>query len=169
MFYSKLKIWLKEALITLLLLAVALNVISYLRSPLQRGDMLDAIELKLINGDDLHIDRNRSEPLMIHFWATWCPTCTFEADHIESLARRFDVVTIAVKSGNDTKLKRYMNDNGYTFAVANDPEGRLAERFNISAYPTTFIYAPSGSLRFGEVGYTSVAGLYLRMLLAPYL
>ncbi len=166
MIHPKLKAWFKEALVTLVLLAVALNLISYMRSPAKRGDPLPELQLSLLNGSSFNTDINRSRPLLVHFWATWCPTCKLEAGAIELISHHFDVLTIAVKSGSNTELERYMYENGYTFAVVNDHDGALAERFNIAAYPSTLMYDPSGFLRFGEVGYTSTPGLYLRMLMA---
>ncbi|MBN2896458.1 MAG: protein disulfide oxidoreductase [Campylobacterales bacterium] len=169
MLHPKLKIWLKELLIALVILTLALNLISYIRSPLERGTALPKMELRVLDGTPIELHSQRSKPLLLHFWATWCPTCKLEAGHIESLSHHFDVLSVAVKSGSDAELKRYMDANGYTFAVASDPEGAFAAHFNIAAYPTTLIYNPSGSLSFAEVGYSSTLGLHLRMLLASYL
>jgi hypothetical protein len=47
--------------------------------------------------------------------------------------------------------------------VVNDKDGYYAKKFNISGYPTTFIYDKNKNLSFSEVGYTSILGLRLRM------
>jgi thioredoxin-related protein len=51
------------------------------------------------------------------------------------------------------------------FKVLNDYDGSWAKRFNVTVFPTTFIYDSSGELRFSEVGYTTTAGLLARMKL----
>ena len=77
-------------------------------------------------------------------------------------------LTIAVKSGSDYELHKYLNEHGYTFAVVNDKDASLSRNFKIAGYPTTFIYDKNAKLRFSEVGYTSTLGLYLRLLWAEF-
>jgi len=103
------------------------------------------------------------KPLLIHFWATWCPTCKLEASNIEAISKQYNVITIAVNSGSNREIKEYLGENGFTFNVVNDKESIYASKFNIAAYPTTFIYDKNRDLVFSEVGYTSTIGLYLRM------
>lgn len=100
---------------------------------------------------------------MIHFWATWCPTCKLEASNIEAVSKAYDVLTIAVNSGSDAKIKSYMKERDLTFRVINDVDGKWAKQFHVEAYPTTFVYDASGELKFTEVGYTSTAGLLARL------
>ncbi|MEO1954179.1 MAG: redoxin domain-containing protein, partial [Campylobacterales bacterium] len=77
-----------------------------------------------------------------------------------------EVLTIAVNSGSTKDIKDYMKERNLTFRFINDKDAYLAKKFNISAYPTTFIYDKDKKLVFSEVGYTSTLGLYIRMLLA---
>ena len=153
-----------ETLKTLLILFVLVNIISYIRAPKLPSEQLPDIAGKTIEGTRVDIPENR--PLLIHFWATWCPTCRMEAANIDAVAKKFDVITVAVKSGDDDAIKEYLRKNGYSFAVINDKKGVLARRFHIGVYPTTFIYDADGKLLFSETGYTSSIGLYLRMLWA---
>ena len=76
------------------------------------------------------------------------------------------MLTIAVQSGSDDKIKAYMKENHLDFQVINDANGKWAKQFNIEAYPTTFIYNAKGKLQFSEVGYTSTAGLLARVKMA---
>ena len=99
---------------------------------------------------------------MIHFWAVWCPTCKLEASNIEFVSQQYNVLTIAVNSGSDEKVKAYMQENGLTFNVINDVDGAWAKQFKVETYPTTFIYNAKGKLKFTDVGYTTTAGLLAR-------
>ena len=107
-----------------------------------------------------------NKPVLIHFWAIWCPTCKLEAPNIEFLSKHYEVLTIIVQSGNNETIEKYLSENGYTFPVVNDKNGTLAATFGVFAFPTTFIYDKTKELRFSEVGYTSTLGLYLTMLWA---
>ena len=79
------------------------------------------------------------------------------------ISKRYQTLTIAVKSGSDLEIKNYLDEKNLDFAVTNDKYGAYAKEFNIAAYPTTLIYNSDGELVFSEVGYTSTVGLFLRM------
>jgi len=109
----------------------------------------------------LHVEINK--PVMIHFWATWCPVCKTEIDNIQRVSKNYQVITIVVKSGTDEEIQNYLNKRNLDFKVINDKDALLAQQFGVTVYPTTFIYNQNKELVFSDVGYTSSIGLYLRM------
>jgi peroxiredoxin len=78
------------------------------------------------------------------------------------------VITIAVKSGKNSELNKYMKENNLDFKVFNDKDGKIAKSFNIQAYPTTFVYNKERKPSFSDVGYTSTWGLKLRLWWATF-
>ncbi|WP_373029843.1 redoxin domain-containing protein [Sulfurovum sp.] len=157
----KLKSTLKEIFIALILLFILTNIISYIRQPDLGTTQLPQIEVQLIDGSTFQIEKGK--PLVIHFWAMSCPICKLEASNIDTISKKYDVLSIAVNSGSDEKVKAYMQEHGFSFKVLNDVDGAWATEFNIEVYPTTFIYDVKGKLRFTEVGYTTTAGLLARL------
>ena len=153
-----------EIVKVLILLFILSNVMSYLRQPELDSMQLPKINVQLLDGSQFAVEEGK--PLVIHFWATWCPTCKVEASNIESVSKKYNVLTIAVSSGSDEKVKAYMQEHEFTFNVLNDVEGTWAKKFNVEAYPTTFIYDAKGELIFSEVGYTTTVGLLGRLKLA---
>ena len=154
---------LKETAIALLMIFVVSNVMSYLRKPTLESNILPQIREKLLDGTLFTSKSIEGKPLIIHFWATWCPTCKFEAANIQSVSEKYRVLTIAVQSGDDSKVEAYMKENGLDFKVLNDIDGVWAKKFKVEAFPTTFMYDSKGELRFTEVGYSTTAGLLARM------
>jgi len=154
---------LKEIAIALLMIFVVSNVMSYLRKPALESNTLPQIELKLLDGTLFSSKAIEGKPMIIHFWATWCPTCKLEAANIQSVSEKYTVLTIAVQSGKDREIDGYMKENGLRFKVLNDVDGIWAKKFKVEAFPTTFIYDSKGELRFTEVGYTTTAGLLARL------
>ncbi len=154
---------LKESVIAILMIFVVSNVMSYLRKPALESNALPQIEVKLLDATLFTDKAVKGKPVIIHFWATWCPTCKLEAANIQSVSERYTVLTIAVQSGDDSELEAYMNENNFDFKVLNDSEGVWAKKFKVEAFPTTFIYDGKGELRFTEVGYTTTAGLLGRI------
>ncbi len=153
----------KEIALLGLMVLVISNVMSYLRKPDLPDTKLPQINARLISGEIFRAQDHTGKPLLVHFWATWCPVCKTEADNIQRLSSYYDVVTIVVKSGSDEALQSYMKERNFDYPVINDEHGEWAARFDIEAYPTTFIYDSSGEIAFSEVGYTSSVGLLLRM------
>ncbi len=154
---------LKEIAIGLLILFVISNVFSYIRTPDLESTSFPQTKSQLIDGTYFETNKIKEKPLLVHFWALWCPTCKLEASNIQALSKKYEVLTIAVKSGSDEALNKYMFENEYDFKVINDTHGNWAEEFKIEAFPTTFIYDKQGELYFTEVGYTTTAGLLARM------
>jgi len=158
-----LKKWMKEIFAGAVLLFVLSNIISYLRKPDLDSSQLPEATVELVNGESYSLMRGK--PVIIHFWATWCPICRLETDTIEGLSKKYNLLTIAVNSGDNEKLGNYLSQRGLTFRVLNDRKGIWAQKFNVEAFPTTFIYNSRGELKFTEVGYTSTAGFLARMVI----
>ena len=158
---KKLLHYAKEILTFIVVLTILSNVISLYKSSDLSKDTLSIKTLELINDKQFNLQTNK--PILIHFWATWCPTCKLESDNIQTLSEHFEVLSIAVKSGSKNDLKIYMKEHNLNYRVYNDENAQLASKFNISVYPTTFIYNGEKKLVFSEVGYTSTFGLWLRM------
>lgn len=137
------------------------NIISYFLKPELAFTQLPPLEVSLLDGSNY--SPIEGKPLVLHFWATWCPTCKLEISNIETISHEYEVLTVAVNSGDNAKLKAFMSEKDLSFRVVNDSDGVLAKQFNIEAYPTTFIYDAHGELKFTEVGYTSTVGLIARV------
>ena len=161
---EKIKKYIKEGVIFFVLLALAMNAMSYYRSLDLNKDEFDIKSFKLLNNSEYEVKNDK--PLLLHFWATWCPTCKFEASNIEKISKDYEVITIAVQSGSNEEIQKYLDENNFSFKVVNDDDAFYSSVFNIKAFPTTLIYDKEKNLKFSEVGYTTTAGLYSRMALA---
>jgi thiol-disulfide isomerase/thioredoxin len=161
MMSAKIRSLVKEIVIYGVALVLVANLISYLRSPVVESR--PAFVGKLIDGRTVSLQEYAGRPLILHFWATWCPTCKLEAPAIEALSSDYQVLSVAVDSGDDAQIGAFMHERGYSFAVLNDQDGSIRRSFKVKAFPTTFILDKNGEIAFTEVGYTSNPGLRLRM------
>lgn len=158
---KKIFYYLKEVIFVIVFMSVIANILSIYKSQNLNKEILSINSFKIINNTDYNIEN--SKPLVIHFWASWCPICKFEAANIEYLSKYYNVVTIAVDSGSDYDLSKYLQEKDLDLLVVNDKNKVFSKQFNIQAYPTTLIYDKNKNLIFSEVGYTSTIGLFLRM------
>ena len=163
---DKIKHYAKEIAIFIVVMTVFANIISLYKSTSLNQEALSISSITLLNGSAYKFKSDK--PVLIHFWATWCPTCKVEASNIQTLSQSYEVLTIAVKSGTRGEIDTWLNESAYNFKVVNDNSGTLSSKFKIAAFPTTFIYNKDRKLVFSEVGYTSTVGLYLRMWWASF-
>lgn len=140
---------------------VVINLVSYYKSLDLNKNKLEIKSFELLDGTTYEIEKDK--PLLIHFWATWCPICALEEQNIETISKDYQVITIATQSGSSEEIKEYLEKNNLSFKVVNDNLATLSREFNIKAFPTTFIYDKNQNLKFSEVGYSSTFGLKLRL------
>jgi thiol-disulfide isomerase/thioredoxin len=152
-----------EFLVGFLVLFIVLNLISYLRAPRPDTATLPSWRFESLTGEMVDFAGYQGEPVVVHFWTTWCPVCRMEVESIDRLAKDYRVVTIVVDSGTDSKVVAWMRAREISFLVINDTDLRLSKAMDVTAFPTTFIFDAKGSLRFAEVGYTSYPGLLARL------
>ena len=156
---------LKEIISTVIIFFLISMVLNHIRKPDIKENIYD-YNLLDTHGKSIDFSRYKGKPLVVHFWATWCPTCKLEASNIDSLSKEYNVVSIAVTSGNNKKINDFMQKRQLSYKVISDTEGDLAKKFNIQAYPTTLIYNKKGKLKFTEVGYSTTVGLKARLHLS---
>lgn len=119
-----------------------------------------------LDGEHFDIKEQHGKPLFVHFWAEWCPICSLEEGSIQSLSEDYEMVTVAMSSGDDETVRAYMKEGDLSFKVINDESGQIAQEWGVQAVPATFIIDAAGEIRFVEMGFSSRLGLILRHWLA---
>ena len=137
----------------------------------QQRDMVSgtapALHGVTLAGAPYDLPAHPGKPVLVHFWATWCPICRAEQGSIAAIAHHHDdVITVAMQSGSSEQVARHMREQETAFPVVNDQDGRLSAAWGVHAVPASFIIAPDGRIRFVEVGYTTGIGLRMRLWLA---
>lgn len=163
---NRIKHYLKEILLFIVVMTIFANLISIYKSSDLNAETLQMNSLTLMNNQEYIFENNK--PVLLHFWATWCPTCKLEASNIELISKYYNVVTVAVNSGKNKEINTYLKENNFSFNVVNDENSIYSNEFKIAVFPTTFIYDKNRDLAFSEVGYTSTIGLFLRMWWASF-
>jgi peroxiredoxin len=150
----------------LLELALVAGVLFALHSYQTRnvaGGAAPAFDARLLDGTRVSLDDYRGRPLLLQFWATWCPVCRLEQGSIDAVARDHQVLAVSLDDMNAAGVQAWMADQGVAYPVAIDVSGELARRYGITGVPASLVIDGNGEIRFTEVGYTSEAGLRLRL------
>jgi peroxiredoxin len=118
-------------------------------------------------GQPYRLPAHPAHPVLVHFWATWCPICRAEQGSIAAISHDDpDVITVAMQSGKPEEVARFMAEQKIGFPVVSDADGSISNAWGVHGVPASFIVAPDGGIRFIEVGYTTGIGLRLRLWLA---
>jgi peroxiredoxin len=125
-----------------------------------------ALEGALLDGTVVSLAEYRGQPVLVHFWATWCPVCRTEDGNIDALARDYRVLSVATTSGTAAEVSAYLQENGLDFPVILDESGTLGLAWGVRGVPSSFIIDADGQIRHAVVGYTTELGLRFRLWLA---
>lgn len=130
------------------------NVVEKVSPPATGKPMAD-FELTDVNGNVHRLSDYRGKPVVLNFWATWCPPCNEEMPVFESYHQRLkdDVVFIGVNYMEDSAtVKNFVEENQITFQILLDFSGKASDRYYVQAYPTTFFIDAEGVLRAQRIG-----------------
>lgn len=155
--------WLRLILELLVIVALVFGIRAWQQKELVSGVSPDFQNITL-NGETVALEKYRGKPLLLHFWASWCPFCKFEESSLSSLKEDWQVLTVAYQSGNKEEVIKYMKErNIEDWPTIVDADSHLAELFGVKGVPTTYILDGDGNIRFTEVGLTSKWGLKARL------
>jgi thiol-disulfide isomerase/thioredoxin len=146
-------------------LLLYLGVRAYMQRDLVSGPV-PSIQAETLTGNQFDIAKPRKGPLLIHFWASWCPICHLEQNSIQAISKDYPVISIAMNSGDAMEVKQFLQQQGLDFPVINDPEGDIAKHFGVIGVPVSFVVNERNQIRYVERGYTTEWGLRLRMWLS---
>ncbi len=113
---------------------------------------IDKLKLTDLENKAIDMKQHKGKTVFVNFWATWCNPCIAEMPSIQRLQTRCadeNIIFLLVSDDDVNQIEDFKNANDYTFNYARME--RIAS-MNIQAIPTTFIYAPNGSLVFSETG-----------------
>lgn len=155
--------WLVNLALNLLLIAAVVGGVQWWKArPLARGKA-PPLQGTLLDGQTLDLATLRGQPVLVHFWATWCPLCRLGNGTIDAIAHDHRVITVALESGGPAELRQLMAAEGLGFPVLPDETGDLATRWGVPGVPATFVLDPQGRIAFSHVGFSTGWGLRARL------
>lgn len=152
--------WLLEIAVALL---IVLLVQAWLTRDAPRGPAPAINEVLLDGTTPVSLASLQGKPVLLYFWATWCPICSLQQGSIDAIADDHSVLTVAMDEASPAEIRAYMTESGVNFPVVHDPVADIARDYAIRGVPTSFILDPAGDIRFVETGYTTGIGLRLRL------
>lgn len=159
---QKRKVWARRLVTLLLMVAVFFGIRAWQQRDIVHGaaPLFSGVTL---DGRPVSLEQYRGKPMLLHFWATWCPVCKLEQGSIDSVAEDYPVLTVATWSEDATAVAAYVKEHDIQAPVLVDEKGVLARRYGINGVPASFFLDGEGNVRHVEVGYTTEIGFRLRL------
>lgn len=86
--------------------------------------------------------------LVVHFWATWCPSCKEELAELDRAAGACNgtrVEVVAVDAGEDADtVRRWLADRPLRLRLLLDPDGRAWRKSGGREMPANLVWTPDG-------------------------
>lgn len=126
------------------------------------------------DGNTVRLSEKFGTPIVINFWATWCPPCKQELPDFDKLCKEYGdrVVFMMVNLTDGYRdtvdgTKRFVSGKGYTFPVYFDTKDNAASAYNVSSIPQTTFIDAKGNIYTTRIGAMNEATLriYLNALL----
>jgi len=109
-------------------------------------------------GNEVRLSDFFGRPIVLNFWATWCPSCVRSSPYFDILHREqgddVQVLKINLPGGRETRqaVDNFMAENGYTFPLFFDHTGAAAQAYGIRAIPDTVFICADGHITARIVG-----------------
>ena len=103
--------------------------------------------MKDIHGRELKLSDLASKPIVLNFWASWCPPCKAELPDFEEAYRKYGNDINFVMLSVDETIEEAMDivsQNSYTFPVYHDYSGAASYYYNVESIPRTYFISPTG-------------------------
>ncbi|MDR2035898.1 MAG: TlpA family protein disulfide reductase [Coriobacteriales bacterium] len=126
------------------------------RQPAPDFAMLDS------QGTTVKLSDLRGQPVVLNFWASWCPPCREEMPEFEQLYQEYGtqvqfVMLNATDGQRDTvqSAAQFINEAGFSFPVYFDDNREGARAFSVNAIPVTVFIDRDGYVAAQQIGMIS--------------
>jgi cytochrome c biogenesis protein CcmG/thiol:disulfide interchange protein DsbE len=99
----------------------------------------------------------RGKPVLLNFWATWCPPCIEEMPSLLALHKELgdQVIILAVsEDADDAALRQFIRDHGVDLLTVRDTQ-HTNEVYGTFKYPETYIIDRNGKIVRKFIGPTN--------------
>ena len=120
------------------------------------GKPAPTFAMDLYGGGELSYGPDLGEPVVLNFWASWCPPCREESPLLERTWKQYrdrGVLFVGVDT-QDTEQDAlaYIDEFGLTFPNGLDVDGEITVAYGVVGLPVTFFIGSDGVVKRRWVG-----------------
>lgn len=121
------------------------------------GDKAPDFTVDMLDGRSVTLSELQGKPVLLIFWATWCPPCREELSHLqEGVIDIFgDQITVLPISRGEKRetVEGFLDKMGYTFPVGLDGDQSIYKKYASNYIPRCFVINAKGVVEYAGVGY----------------
>jgi thiol-disulfide isomerase/thioredoxin len=129
--------------------------VNYLAPPisLQQPNHLATTGTQATSLNDL-----KGKVVYVDFWASWCVPCRRSFPWMNQIQQQYgdDLVVLAINLDQEAELaQQFLQDNPAAFHVEFNPNGELAQAYQVVGMPSSYLIDKRGQVRFAHTGFFS--------------
>jgi len=115
-------------------------------------EMAKPWQLYTQSGQIISLEQYKNKPVILHFWATWCPYCKKLQPTLVELQKKYqaegvELVSISFNEDEGALPQNEINERGYSFITAVMGE-EVAQLYGVPGTPTTFFINRNNEIIF---------------------
>lgn len=106
--------------------------------------------LQKLDGGTITLSEFRGKkPVVVDFWASWCPNCRRDMPNLNRFYEKYkdkvEVIGVNLQE-KDSTVRDFISSRGISFPIALDPYGQASNAFGIRYTNTHFLIDKDGNL-----------------------
>jgi len=109
-----------------------------------------------LSGKKVSLSSFKGKPILLNFWATWCPYCREERPYLNALYKEYKdrgLIIIAVSIDKSAEIVRsYLKRVPADFVILHDNSNEAASAYGVYSLPTNFLIDRKGVIKYKFIG-----------------